>query len=129
MRILTAIILLISLLPAVNPQSATERDQKAVLPDWSLLLPAIPGCERGETTVDDNKQGSGIQRVRYRSASDVMSVISAPIVVTGMEEDNCPSFELAVTYPFTPPPTPPLTKEQLREQKKIAKRMRKSEKK
>lgn len=126
MRIFTAVIVLLSLILAVNPQTATERDQRtAVQPDWSALLPAIPDCEIGESSVYDNKQGRLTQNVRFRKRTpDVVD-----IVVVGSDEDNCPSFTLNVTYPFTPPPTPPPTKEQRREQKKIAERVRKSEKK
>jgi hypothetical protein len=126
MRILAAITVLLSLILAVNPQITTERNQRtAVLPDWSALLPAIPECETRESSVYDNKQGRLTQNVRYRRPTpDGMD-----IVVVGPDEDNCPSFTLNVTYPFTPPPTPPLTKEQRREQKKVAERMRKSEKK
>jgi hypothetical protein len=126
MRILTSITVLLSLILAVNPQIATEVNPlRVALPDWSALLPVIPDCEIGESRVYDNTQGRLTQNVRYRRpTSDVVG-----IVVVGPDEDNCPSFTLDVTYPFTSPPTPPPTKEQRREQKKIAERMRKSEKK
>jgi hypothetical protein len=126
MRILTIALSLSAIVLAVSPQTMTDHGpQKAVLPDWSRLLPIIPDCEILESSVHDNEQGRITQDIKYgRSTTDEVDT-----VFVELSETNCPTVTLAVTYPFTPPPAPPLTKEQLREQKKIAARKRKDEKK